>query len=116
MVGVRDRKRKVVTLYPAAGDQVTMLHPRLHAAQDDASEGDASPTGKDPSERQKRYQKKSLLVQAFGSTRRCAVLMHSHHMLCTRDGVSINVLYLPMKTPPCLSFSCRPLTCVVWTN
>lgn len=70
LVGVRDKKRKIVTLYPAAGDQVTMLHPRLNAVQYKGVQSDKFP-GQAPSERADRYKKKSQLVQAFGSTRRC---------------------------------------------
>ena len=70
-MGVRDNKRKIVTLYPVAGEQVTMLHPRLSDVQYHSIQS-AARAGGDPSERKQRYQKKSQLVQAFGSTRRYA--------------------------------------------
>lgn len=69
MIGVRDKKRKIVTLYPAAGEQVATLHPRLNSVQYHGVQTD-NVAGSDSSQRQQQYQKKSQLVQAFGSTRR----------------------------------------------
>lgn len=64
MVGIRNHKRKTLTLLPAAGEQIVRLRPRLADRRYDAPARDEEVTDKS------KHERTTVLVQAFGSTRR----------------------------------------------
>lgn len=72
LIGVRDKKRKTLTLHPACGDQVVRLRPRLSNV-----EYDIKPPEGDLSDYAKRVKRNTQLVRAFGSTRRYVSSNHS---------------------------------------